>query len=287
MRRITPPLILLVVASGESNRSTHKQLSSRLKVEMTQLPQQEWDFRWIADAHEAEHVGIYEAAREVLRVSAARAGCSVPDAMSRFSGALSEEPHLLERRKALDWVVGVFLYLASAQFVGGIFPRAAISFLDPTLDLVDAMRKLRAVKIQPGAVVRVFPPSLLIQIEPGVGLREAQDALEFQFKMSKWDMKGAPSGRPATPIIRALSVYRYSMGRPATNLYLDFKEDLSKACAVRPGRPRTEFGAELYQAITGSHINDSVNLWSTDLAKFEGYVADAVREMVELLKARR
>lgn len=273
------------VSADEPNRK--KQLSSRLKS-MAQLPCDEWDFRWIADEHEADHVGIYEAAREVLRVSAERVGCSIPDAMSMFSREVWKTPGRMQKHQDLDWVAGVFFYLAGAQFSAGIFPRAAITFRDPTLELVDATRKLRAVKVRPGSEVRICPPSMLIQVEPGVSLEEAWDALEFQFKMQRFDLNTKPAvkGRRGTPILRALSFYRYSMGRAATNLYLDFEQDLTRADVIRPGRPRTDFGGQLYRAVQGTTVNDPVNLWSSELARFEDYIADAVRQMVCVLSAR-
>lgn len=279
-----PPFLSQMTAKSSNLR---KQLSGRLK-EMAQLPNSEWDFRWIADEHEADHVGIFEAARDVVRVSAARAGCSVSDAIARLCSETFGAPDRMVKRKDLDWVVGVFLYLAAAQFNVGMFPRTAVCFVDPSLELIDAMRKLRAVKVRPGGGAIIPPSDLVIQIEPGLSLREAQDALEFQFKLQRFELRAEPPGpgRPASPILRALSFYRYSMGRSATNLYIDFERDLGLANAVRPGRPRSDFGEQLYRSIQEGIINDPVNLWSRELARFEAYIGKAVRELTTILKSR-
>lgn len=274
---------------ASKNSNSKKGLSSQLK-DMTELSRPEWDFRWVADEHEAEHVGIYEAAREVIRVAAARAGCSIPDAMGKLAVAVAKSPDRILERKDLDWVVGVLVYLSFSQLSVGMFPRPAIDSIDPSLELIDAMRKLRAVVVKPGSGSRIEIPSssLLFQVEPGISLQEAMDALEFQFKMQRFDLKDKPQvrGRPAMPILRALSFYRYSMGRLATNLYLDFEQELNTASTFKPGRPLTAFGEQLYRGIQGSNTNDPVNVWSTELARFEDYFGPAVLQMVSLIKAR-
>lgn len=266
-----------------------KQLSGRLK-EMAELSNSEWDFRWIVDEHEADHVGIYEAAREVVRVSAERSGCTIPLAMSKLASAFTRSPGRDLKRKDLDWVLGVFIYLSFSQLSAGMFPGPAITSIDPSLELVDAMRKLRAIKIRSGLGSRVEVPAsnLLFQVEPGISLEEAIDALEFQFKMQRFELKDMPPvrGRPGAPILRALSFYRYSMGRSATNLHLDFEHELKTTSTFKAGRPLTEFGEQLYKGIQGSNTNDPINVWSTELARFEDYFESAVLQMVGLLKAR-
>jgi hypothetical protein len=274
---------------ASKNSKSKKGLSSQLK-EMAALPRLEWDFRWVADEHEAEHVGTYEAAREVVRVSAARAGCAIPDVMGKLALAMAKHAGRILERKDIDWVVGVFMYLSFSQLSVGRFPGPAIASIDPSLELIDAMRKLRAVVVQPGSGSRFEIPSsnLLFQVEPGVSLQEAVDALEFQFKMQRFELKEKPPvrGRPGMPILRALSFYRYSMGRQATNLHLDFEQELDTASTFKPGRPLTAFGEQLYRGIQGSNTNDPINVWSTELARFEDYFEAAVRQMVSLIKAR-
>lgn len=271
------------------NSNSKKRLSSQLK-DMAALSRPEWDFRWVADEHEAEHVGVYEAAREVIRVAAARVGCSIPDAMDRLAVAVAKTPDRILELKDLDWVMGVLVYLSFSQLSVGRFPGPAIASIDPSLELIDAMRKLRAVVVKPGSGSRVetTSSSLLIQVEPGISLQEAMDALEFQFKMQRFELKDKPPvcGRPDMPILRALSFYRYSMGRLATNLYLDFEQDLSAASTLMPGRPRTAFGEQLYRGIQGSNTNNPTKVWSSELARFDGYIEMAVRQMVGLIKAR-
>jgi hypothetical protein len=287
LHEVSLPSFLSQMTAKSSN--SRKQLSGRLK-EMAQLPNSEWDFRWIADEHEADHVGIFEAAREVVRVAAARSGCTIPVAMSKLASVFKGSPGGKRERKDLDWVIGVFGYLSFSQLSAGMFPGPAITSIDPSLELVDAMRKLRAVKVRSGLISRVEVPSsdLLFRVEPGISLEEAIDALEFQFKIQRFELKDtspAP-GRHGTPILRALSFYRYSMGRSATNLYLDFEQELDATSTFKPGRPLTEFGEQLYKGIRGSNTNDPVNLWSAELARFENYFESAELQMIGLLKAR-
>lgn len=274
---------------ASKNSKSKKGLSSQLK-EMAALPRPEWDFRWVADEHEAEHVGIYEAAREVVRVSAARAGCTIPDAMRKFASVVAMSPKHILKGENLDWVVGVFMYLTWSQLSGGIFPGPSIAFIDPSLELIDAMRKLRVVEARLGSGSRIEIPDshLLFQVEPGLSQQEVTDALMFKLRMHRYELKDKPParGRPGMPILRALSFYRYSMGRPGTNLLLDFEQDLEVASTFRPGRPLTDFGEQLYRTIQGSNALDPINVWSSELARFEDYIEKAVRQMVSLLKSR-
>jgi hypothetical protein len=275
------------MAPKKEHSKAEKGLSARLKS-MAALPQAEWDFRWVVDEHEADHLSIYESAREVIRLASARLGCSVPVAMARLAARLNANPKLLSKPMGVDWVLGVFFYLTPAQLFAGVFPGPSIGFLDPSLELVHALRKLRIHRAGEGQGGRKEVPGskLILELDPNISLQEAQDAFEFQLRLLRFDLKPAlPSrGRPVMTILRALSFYRFSMGRSDTNLYLNFEAEMKLTSTCRPGRPLTDFGKRLYAIVDDTNSNDPVNVWSRELARFEASLRPAVDAMVTLLK---